>query len=207
MSSQKELLEGLLGRGLLKSTELKEAWLKVDRAKFVPPEFINQAYEDTPLPLGKEQTISQPSVVAFMLDLLAVKKGMKILEVGSGSGFVTALLATLVGPQGKIISLEIISTLVEQAKQNLSFYNYANVNLLAADGSGGYKKEAPYDRIILSAAAQELKEELLEQLSDTGRLVAPVGRHEHSLLVWQRQKNKIIKKIYPGFIFVPLVSA
>ncbi|MFZ5390648.1 MAG: protein-L-isoaspartate O-methyltransferase family protein, partial [Patescibacteria group bacterium] len=117
MTNQEELTNHLLASGLLKFPGLKPAWLKIDRAKFVPPEFISQAYEDNPLPLGKGQTISQPAVVAFMLDLLQVGKGLKVLEVGSGSGFVTALLAELVGSNGLIVSLEIVPDLADQARR------------------------------------------------------------------------------------------
>lgn len=174
--------------------------MKVDRKDFVLKEYESEAYEDYPLPIGFGQTISQPSTVFFMLKLLNPKKGEKILDVGSGSGWTTALLAEAVGEKGKVFGIEKIPELVEFGKNNISKYNFNNVQILEAGKELGLSKEAPFDKILVSASAKEIPQELMDQLKDKGIMVIPVG---NDILKIQK-KGKIEK--YEGFVFVPLIT-
>ncbi len=175
---------------------------KVKRHLFIPKILEKEAYLNIPLPLTKEQTISQPYTVAFMLEALEVKKGNKILEIGTGSGWNAALLSELTR-EGEVYSVEIIPELVEFARDNLK--DYKNVKVILGDGSKGYSKEAPYDRIIVTAGAPEIPKELLKQLKDNGVLVAPVGPIYGQSMLKVRKIGKEIKVENLGdFVFVKL---
>jgi protein-L-isoaspartate(D-aspartate) O-methyltransferase len=202
----KAWVEHLSSGGLFKSSALESAWRRVDRADFVPAELKSQAYSDQPLPIGSGQTISQPSTVAFMLELLQVQPGQRVLEVGAGSGYVAALLAELVGKQGEVIALERLNSLVDAAKRNLKSYDYPQLELLQADGSLGWPDGGEFDRILVSAAAVALPPELKSQLSPDGRLVAPVGEYPQDVILYQRTADGFTEQPYPGFVFVPLLS-
>ena len=202
------LINSLIEDGYLKTPVIIEAFKKTDRADFVLQEYKNQAYVNAPLPIGFGQTISQPLTVAFMLELLQPKEGEKILDVGTGSGWVSALLAYIVGEKGKIIGIERILELKEMAEKNISKYNYVEkkiVEIILGDGTKGYKKEASYDKIIAGAAAEaDVPEEWKKQLRIGGRIVAPTG---HNIAVIDKiNKNEYTKKEYFGFSFVPLIS-
>jgi protein-L-isoaspartate(D-aspartate) O-methyltransferase len=202
MIDNQNLIDHLIKIGVLKTPEIINAFHKIDRAFFVLKEFHDYAYEDYPLSIGYGATISQPYTVAFMLELLRPKKGEKILDIGSGSGWTTALLAYLVGARGKIFGVEIVPKLVEFAKDNLKKFKFSNIKVLKAEGELGLLKEAPYNKILVSAAAQELSQEFIEQLASPGKLVVPIGRS-----IWKIEKdkkNKIAKEEFPGFAFVPL---
>ena len=180
---------------------LANAFKAIDRKDFVLPHCKEFAYVDAPLSIGYQQTISQPSTVCFMLDWLAVKKGHQVLDIGSGSGWTTALLAYLVGPKGKVIGVERIQELVAFGKTNLAKYGFPHAKIIQAEGELGHVGGGPYDRILVSAAANELPRRLLMQLILGGIMVIPIGS-----AIWKMRKNKagytITKK--EGFRFVPL---
>ncbi|MBP6914401.1 protein-L-isoaspartate O-methyltransferase [Candidatus Parcubacteria bacterium] len=174
--------------------------MKVDRKDFVLKEYESEAYEDYPLPIGFGQTISQPSTVYFMLKLLNPQKGEKILDLGSGSGWTTALLREAVGKTGKVFGVEKIPELVELGRKNISKYNFNNVQILQAEKLLGLPQEAPFDKILVSASAKEIPQELVSQLKDKGIMVIPV---ENDIL--RIEKGGRIEK-YEGFVFVPLIK-
>jgi protein-L-isoaspartate(D-aspartate) O-methyltransferase len=184
------------------SKKVIDAFRKVPRENFVLPEYKEFAYDDNPLPILKGQTISQPTTVMIMTDALEVKEGQKILEIGSGSGYQSAILSVLVGEKGKVYTTEIIPELAEFAKKNLK--DYKNVKVIKAKGVG-YKKEAPYDRIIVTAAAREIPFKLLEeQLKDSGIMIVPVGPPYLQRLLKIRKLKKIKIEDLGDFMFVPL---
>lgn len=201
----KQLIEKLISAGYLKTPEIINAFYKIDRIDFIPEELKSEAEVNAPLPIGYGQTISQPLTVAFMLELLQPKSGHKILDVGSGSGWQSSLLAYIAGDEGRIIAIERIPELSEFGKENSQKYNFKNLKFITSDGSMGYKKEAPYDRIIVAAAAfNKIPSELKNQLKINGRLVIPV---KNSIwLVIKKEENKFEEKEFPGFVFVPLVE-
>ncbi len=174
------------------------------------PEKIKRLAElDQPFPIGYGQTISQPLVVAFMLEQLQPEPGNKILDIGSGSGWTTALLAHIVSQKGKIISIEVVPELKGFGEKNISKYNFLKkgiVEIICADGSKGYKEQAPYDKILVSAAVQQKKvpKAWKEQLKIGGRIVTPV-RSSIWLLI-KKDKDKFEETEFPGFAFVPLIE-
>ena len=205
MFNKKELIEHLEnGTRVLQSDNLKDAFTTIDRKDFVPEDYKKEAYEDYPLPLGSTgQTISQPTTVAFMFELLNPQKGEKILDVGTGSGWTTALLAHIVGESGKVYGVEIIPKLVELGEKNLKKYNFKNAEIIKADTEIGLEKEAPFDRILVSAAAEDLPKKLMEQLKVGGTMVLPVYDN-----LWQIKKSEggIDIKKFERFEFVPLIT-
>jgi protein-L-isoaspartate(D-aspartate) O-methyltransferase len=201
-----DLVEKLIASGVLKTPKVVTAFNKVDRKDFVPEDKKSSSDADKPLPIGYGQTISQPTTVAFMIELLDVEAGQKVLDVGSGSGWTTAILAEIVGERGEVHSVEIIPQLVEFGKENVNNKGYNNTIFYLANGTIGLEKEAPFDRILASATAPEVPEELKDQLSEEkGRLVIPVGNitSEVHLIIKEDEKTYRTKK-FPGFSFVPL---
>ena len=198
-------IKKLIENDWLKSPEIIRAFESVKREDFVVDKSLAEV--DSPLPIGYGQTISQPLVVAFMLEKLEPKAGEKILDVGSGSGWTTALLSYLVGQKGRVIGLEIVKELKEFGEKNVSKYNFIKksiAELHLADGRQGYKKLAPYDKILCSAEAKKLPFVLKRQLKIGGRIVIPI---ENSICVFDKISNQeFLKKCYPGFVFVPLVK-
>ncbi len=189
------------------SDRVFRAMLKVPRHLFVPPQYSREAYSDYPLPIGYGQTISAPHMVAIMCDLLDVLPGHKVLEIGGGSGYHAAVVAELVGKNGKVVMVERIPELAERAKNTLEALGYDNVKVVVGDGSGGYEEEAPYDRIYVTAAAPEVPEPLLKQLKPGGKMVIPVGDAIQELYVIEKDwSGRIRKKKWGGVRFVPLVG-
>ncbi|PIP22135.1 MAG: protein-L-isoaspartate O-methyltransferase, partial [Candidatus Nealsonbacteria bacterium CG23_combo_of_CG06-09_8_20_14_all_39_25] len=173
------------------------------RVDFLPKDLEDLAELNEALPIGYGQTISQPLVVAFMIEQLQPQPGDKILDIGSGSGWTAALLAEIVGPEGKVIAIDIISELVEFGRKNIEKYNFVKkgvVQCVCADGSKGYPKEAPFDKILVSATAKELSSAWKEQLKIGGRIVTPINT---SIWVFLKKNEKEFTEIeYPGFVFV-----
>jgi protein-L-isoaspartate(D-aspartate) O-methyltransferase len=204
--SNQELANYLKERGVLRTKEIIDAFLKIDRKDFVKEEYIDQAYFDTPLPTLMGQTISQPYVVAFMLELLQPQKGQKILDIGFGSGWTTSLLAEIVGENGKVYGIEVVPEVFEFGKKNIEKYNFLQkgiVEVFLMDGSKGFPEKAPFDRILVSAASKKIPEEMILQLKDGGILVIPDFEG-----IWKVKKinGKIEKEYHYGFVFVPLVE-
>jgi len=202
------LINSLVKDGYLKTPAIIEAFKNIDRLDFVLEECKGDACVNAPLSIGFGQTISQPLTVAFMLELLEPKPGEKILDIGSGSGWVTAILAYIVGSEGKVIAIERIPELAQMTERNVARYGFIEkkiVEVINADGSKGYKKEAPYDKVIAGAASQgEVPAAWKKQLKIGGRIVAPV---ENSVIVIDKTaKNKYEKREHFGFSFVPLIK-
>jgi len=211
--TKNELIKKLIHQGILKTQLIIEAFYKIDRTDFVLEKYKNEAYEDYPLPLEFGQTISQPLTVAFMLELLNPLPGEKILEIGAGSGWVSALLAYCVSKNNskikrhpKIIAIERIPELKDFAIKNISKYNFIEkgiVEVILGDGSKGYQKEAPYDKIIAAASAEKIPVAWKNEIKIEGKIVAPVL---NSIEVHKRlNESDFDIKIYKGFSFVPLI--
>lgn len=162
----------------------------LDRSQFIPDDFKYEANYDTPLPIGFNQTISQPSLVKQMILLLDPHPTDTVLEIGTGSGYLTALLSPFVQ---RIISLEIIPELARQANARLKNMGYHNIEVIISDGSFGYKKFAPYNRIIVSASSTCIPPELLEQLDNNGKMIIPIGNHySQKLMLVEKDANGLI---------------
>lgn len=193
----------LRGRGI-RDPRVLNAMARVPRHKFTHERDREKAYEDYPLPIGEEQTISQPFIVALMLELLELSPSDKVLEIGTGSGYVTALLAELAA---QVVSIERRSTLAERALGVLEQLGYRNVTVIVGDGSQGYEASAPYNAILVSAAAAAVPAPLSTQLAEGGRLVIPVGPPEaQQLQVIRRENNRICTTPRESCRFVPLIS-
>jgi protein-L-isoaspartate(D-aspartate) O-methyltransferase len=178
------------------------ALARVPRETFVPEEQRHQAYDDHPVPIGFGQTISQPYIVAFMTEALRVEASHRVLEIGTGCGYQTAVLAELAR---EVYSIEIVEALADRARHTLKFLGYANVHIRAGDGHDGWREHAPYDRILAAAAAESVPPALVEQLADTGILVLPVGVWHQELRVLQKHGDRLDLLATLPVRFVPLV--
>jgi len=205
--SWESLVSGLIRGGFVLTPAIISAFREIDRRDFVPPEFSTLAYEDRPLPIGLEQTISQPLTVAFMLELLQPRPGDKVLEIGAGSGWQTALLCHIVGPSGKVFAIERIPELKEMAERNADKYGFIRegiARISLGDGAKGLLAEAPFRRIIAAAAGDHVRVAWKEQLKVHGKIVAPV---QNTIEVWEKTgANDFNCSEYHGFSFVPLIS-
>ena len=176
----------------------------VPRHRFVPLQHEDEAYGDYPLPIGYGQTISQPYIVGLMTELLELKGDEKVLEIGTGSGYQTAILSLLAR---EVYSVERIPQLAEKARERLSELGYGNVRIRLGDGYEGWPEHSPYNAIIVTCAAEEMPRPLVDQLADDGRLVAPVGESgwSQNLVVLHRRGTEISRREVAGVVFVPLV--
>ncbi|MEW6062585.1 MAG: protein-L-isoaspartate(D-aspartate) O-methyltransferase [Bacteroidota bacterium] len=201
-TERKELIEILKGKGITDENVL-EAMGKVERHLFVDPMFINRAYEDNALPIGSEQTISQPYTVAFMTQALKPYKGMKVLEIGTGSGYQAAVLATI---GCRVFTIERILSLLINARK---MFDKLHLKIVSKGGDGtiGWSEHAPYDGIIVTAGAPTIPEPLVNQLAEGGRIVIPVGDREmQRLVIGTKVKSSLLKEVVDGFKFVPLIG-
>ena len=204
------LINNLIRDGYLKNDLIIDAFSEISRIEFLSEDLEHESMADIALPIGYGQTISQPKTVAVMLELLDANRGQNILDIGSGSGWVTALLCYIVGREGHITAIERISELSEWGKNNVAKYDGYVKNgekgiaeFYSIDGKEGFAQNAPYDRIIVNASVKEVPEELKKQLKIGGKMVIPVNDS-----LWYLEKNgenDFKKEEYPGFNFVPLV--
>lgn len=201
--NNKKLVDTLIEEDVLRTTEIKNAFTEVDRLDFVRKENLSEAYGNYPLSIGYEQTISQPATVAFMLELLDPKAGEMILDIGSGSGWTTELLAQIVGQKGHVWGLEIIPELVQFGRENIAKYTYGNAEILQASENLGLANNAPFDKILVSAGNTKLPQELVEQLKEGGIMVIPIGDAIWKVVKHSGGKTDIEK--FEGFAFVPLI--
>jgi len=187
----------------VKDEHVLNAMRKVPRHQFVPRSSIDEAYEDHPVPIGYGQTISQPYIVAYMTELVEVSDRSKVLEVGTGSAYQAAILAEIVD---SVFTIEIIEPLGEAAKMRLQSLGFENVSVKIADGYHGWKEHAPYDAIVVTAAAEHIPPPLIEQLKDGGRMVIPVGHPflVQTLMLVEKQNGKITSRSLLPVRFVPL---
>lgn len=187
------------------SDDVLRAMEKVPRHLFVPEHLRDKAYADYPLPIGEEQTISAPHMVAMMCDLLDLKRGEKVLEIGAGSGYHAAVIAELVGESGHVYTIERIEKLAETARRNLERAGYRNVTVIVGDGTLGYPPAAPYDKINVTCAAPDVPPPLLEQLKSGGKMVIPIGKHSQELYLVEK-KDGVVMHRKCSVVFVPLIG-
>jgi protein-L-isoaspartate(D-aspartate) O-methyltransferase len=200
--ARREMVERqIIARGINDSRVI-DAFLEVPRHNFISIEFRQDAYDDHPLPIGFCQTISQPYIVALMTCQLALEGTEKVLEIGTGSGYQAAILSLLAR---EVHSVERIQTLADAAGKRLSDLHYDNVQIHVGDGSRGWPLAAPYDAIVVTAAAPKVPACLIDQLKVGGRLVIPVGARGRQILeVWEKQTEEMIKSEILPVVFVPL---
>ncbi|MBA3025750.1 MAG: protein-L-isoaspartate O-methyltransferase [Sulfurimonas sp.] len=202
MHSNSELINHLINKGVLSSSNVTEAFEHVDRVYFVGDANIGDIYGDYPLQIGKGQTISQPTTVAMMLEMLDAQRGDKVLDIGSGSGWTTALLAYIVGEEGSVIGMERVEELVAFGRANLAKFGFKNAQIMHAGTHLGLPNET-FDRILVSAAAEEFPHELARQLKVGGKLVIPIQSSIFEITKLQNGELKAVE--HYGFSFVPLI--
>ncbi len=201
------LVEILIRNGYLKSHHIIRSFNEIVRADFVPVVFEEEADADIPLPIGFGQTISQPTTVAIMFELLDPQPGQRILDIGSGSGWTSALLGNIAGEKGKVVAIECLPELHEMTKTNVEKFGLVTsgvVECILGDGNLGYDALAPYDRILVSAAPDEIPPALKKQLAIGGKMVIPI--HNHLCYIEKRGEEDLFKEEFPGFSFVPLIK-
>jgi protein-L-isoaspartate(D-aspartate) O-methyltransferase len=192
----------LKSRGI-KDQRLLAAMAKVPREEFIPADQRADAYQDGPLPIGYDQTISQPYIVAFMTEQLGARPGDRVLEIGSGSGYQAAILAELVAD---VYSIEILEPLAKIAKATLQRLGYKNVHLKVGDGYKGWPEEAPFDSIIVTCAPDKVPQPLVDQLKEGGRMVIPVGeRFAQQLYLLEKKNGQLKESVTLPVRFVPMV--
>ena len=203
MQTHQKLINSMIVSEVLKTSQIINAFQKIDRKYFVPVEMEEYIYEDNPLSIGSNQTISQPSTVAFMLELLEVQKGDQVLDIGSGSGWTTALLCAIVGENGSVVGLERVDVLCNLGRFNLAKFNLPNHCHIEKAGPELGLPGKLFDKILVSASADEVPKELFIQLNVGGILVIPV---RDSIYKFQKiSDTDIISEVFYGFRFVPLI--
>jgi protein-L-isoaspartate(D-aspartate) O-methyltransferase len=201
-SRERMVVDQIQSRGV-RDPRVLQAMRSVPRHLFVPRALVADAYADHPLPIGNEQTISQPYIVAFMTEALGLQGGEKVLEIGTGSAYQAAVLSGIVK---SVFTIEIVEPLAAQAKERLARLGYANVHARAGDGYAGWPEEAPFDAIMVTAAAPRIPEPLKEQLKDGGRLVIPVGDVEQELIVLTKRGARFEERRVLPVRFVPMTG-
>ena len=200
---RKMVEEQILGRGI-KDLSVMEELSRVPRHLFVNSSLQHRAYGDCPLPIGENQTISQPYIVALMTQVLDLKGEERVLEIGTGSGYQTAVLAELAS---QIFTIERVKPLVKKTKELLEGLKYKNIVFKTFDGTYGWRDQSPFDAILISAATPSIPKSLIEQLADKGRLVAPVGEREsQDLIVLNKNGNRVVERKIGSCKFVPLIG-
>jgi protein-L-isoaspartate(D-aspartate) O-methyltransferase len=197
------VIEQIKNRGI-KDKNVLDAMLKVERHLFVPTYIRAHAYQDSALPIGEGQTISQPYIVAVMTEALELKGSDRVLEIGTGSGYQAAILAEIAK---EVYTIEIIPTLAKRAKKLLDKLGYKNIHVKLGDGYLGWPDNAPFDAIIVTCATDKIPNALIEQLADGGRMVIPLGGYGYQELTLIKKKdNRIEKSFITGCIFVPMTG-
>lgn len=208
--ARQEMVNHLKRQKLVTTEKLSEAMLTIPRHLFVPSTHQRSAYIDSPLSIGEGQTISAPHMNAMMCEYLDLKEGQKVLEIGTGSGYHAALLSHCVGDSGFVYTVERIPSLAKSSSEKYQKFNFTNVQVIHSDGTLGYSEKAPYDRILVTAAAPKIPDELMKQLSpDGGILCIPVAAgfsYGQNLLVITKNGDKIDKKNVCSVVFVPLIG-
>ncbi len=205
MEPKQKLIDYWISEKIVTDKKLIGAFKKIPRENFIREKDLEQAYGDYPLKIGAEQTISQPTTVMIMTQALELKKGDKVLEIGAGSGYQSAIIAKLVGSKGKVVSVEIVPELVKFARDNLDRAKIRNAFVVEGDGSRGYAKQSPYDKIIVTAGAPRIPKILVDQLKENGIIVTPVGNLTEQIMIKAKKKNgKLIEEKLGHYIFVPL---
>ncbi|NLT65475.1 MAG: protein-L-isoaspartate(D-aspartate) O-methyltransferase [Acidobacteria bacterium] len=187
----------------IKDERVLAAMLKVPRHEFVTPEFTELAYQDGALPIRQGQTISQPYIVAHMTELLELRAGDRVLEVGTGSGYQAAVLAEIAA---EVFTIEIIPELQREASEILGKLGYTNIRFRVGDGYAGWPEHAPFDKIIVTAAPEDIPKPLIDQLTDGGRLVIPVGGINQELVVVDKEKSGVTRRSSIPVRFVPMTG-
>ena len=201
VQARKEMVETQIKRRGVKNKRVLEAMLKVERHKFVSQSVQKLAYNDYPLPIGEEQTISQPYIVALMTELLQLKGNEKVLEIGTGSGYQAAILAELAK---EVYSIEILEPLANRAEKLLQELGYNNITVKCGDGYIGWKEYAPFDGIIVTCAPPYIPQPLIEQLAEGGKMVIPVGVHWQELKLLEKINGKMKTTNIIPVRFVPM---
>jgi protein-L-isoaspartate(D-aspartate) O-methyltransferase len=205
LAQRRSMVESQLRARGIRDARVLAAMFHVPRHEFVSEEYRDQAYEDHPIPIGEGQTLSQPYIVAIMLEALALEPSDTVLEVGTGSGYQTALLAKLTR---QVYSVERHASLARAAQATLGRLGYTNVEVLLGDGSHGLSERAPFDAIVVSAAAPQIPPPLFEQLREGGRMVIPVGpAHAQELQLVRKHEGQPVLTNLEGCRFVPLIGS
>ena len=200
---REKMVESQIKSRGVRDPRILSAMLKVERHLFVPKELQNSAYSDQPLPIGEGQTISQPYIVALMTELLELKGGERVLEVGTGSGYQAAILAELAA---EVYTIEIVEKLASSAQKVLLELGYQNIKVKAGDGYLGWPEAAPFDAIIITCAPDHVPKPLLDQLKEGGRMVVPVGTYSQDLKKIVKKSGKIETTDITPVIFVPMTG-
>jgi len=201
---RRRMIEEQLGARGIKDLRVLEVMSRVPRHLFALDSLQHRAYGDTPLPIGENQTISQPYIVAAMTEALGLTGGERVLEIGTGSGYQTAVMAELVS---QVFTIERINTLSRKAQKILDGLGYANIVFKMFDGTYGWPDQAPFNAIMVTASAKEIPEALIKQLAEGGRLVAPTGdKHKQKLMVLTKKGNRVTNTEICDCKFVPLVG-
>lgn len=203
---KKILIEELEQRGYIQSQCVKKAFQHIPREQFIPKRLREHAYEDMPLFIGNGQTISAPHMIAIMIEELELRPGLKILEVGTGSGYHAALVSQIIGSEGRVYSIERFEDLAEQARTNLKKVGIENVTVKHGDGSRGLSLHQPYDRIFVTCAAPSIPQPLKDQIDDPGIILIPVGKTFCQLIKYKKENEKESSKNLMGCSFVPLIG-
>ncbi len=209
-NNRKNLISNLYDSGYIKTDVVKMAMCNVPREEFMTPETKPYAYLDRPIPLENGQTISAPHMVAIICETLELKKGMKVLEIGTGFGYNAAVVAEIIGPEGHLYTIERIENLEKIAKQNLERTGYSeNVTVILGDGTKGYEEESPYDRIYATASAPAVPEPLKNQLKIGGHLITPIGRNtsvQELVCITRISEQDFEVRELGGVVFVPMIG-
>lgn len=206
-AERRGMVRRLEEEGHVRSPAVARAMSEVPRELFLDARYRSQAYEDHPMPIGQEQTMSAPHMVAIMCESLQLAPGLRVLEVGTGSGYHAAVTAHAVRPGGRVYTVERMPELAARARENLRAAQTRDVDVVVGDGSRGHAEAAPFDRIYLTCAAPRTPPPLLDQLAENGILLAPIGRHRSELVRTRRSRGSYASEDLGACAFVPLVGA